>query len=623
MVRNYATVEETLAYVTAENKANTNPRYLTAGSKNFRIDRQRKAVIRNGNKRLGAGSTVTTPPKNLKSWLTSTNQRWLMQNYDDEWEVWIDTLDGVDLNSWYRIKNGFNTVETMRWAFNFWKDSETLDLAIAVAGDANLYAWGGGVAVVSSATANTITKQGTNTFGQARFFANANLTVVNPRTGSEFTYTAGVGTLVLTGVAGVNGATTAELVAGDVLIQKVVTSSNEPASSRNNHTIFIAENQILVGSSNDGVVFMTANDDYTDTTFSSPRVAGEGGLFTLGGPSRGMGKIGSQLILFAGDTDVYRVLFKEVAIGATLAEVLDTKKILTGSRQGCFSPDMIVQLGNSIMYLSCEPAWRYIQDPDSLSGLDPKTLSNPIKPDFDAETWTGGHAEWVKNAVYISAPTTGRQYILEFVEDADGKVRRFWQPPQVTSVGAQAEHNNKIYGGSNVVQEVHELFVADTYSDMIAGGTYGEPTDKVSIPARAAYAYNDFGQRMGLKTFDEYAVEGEIRENTIATQRVFFDFGGATGTQVNLIDGSDNTILEETLLNSSLGQSSNGQSPLGGSLNAPDDAAAFAAIFEQVREDFRKIQTVFDVDQVDGYFAIISHGPNVELSKRRNITIKK
>lgn len=613
----FQTLDETIGYATAPAKQNTDPRYLVAGSKNVLIDRQRKVVIRHGNKRLGAGSSTQNPIKNQQNWKSSNGQEWLMQNHSDELEVFVGSLDGVDINAWHRIKNGFDVDEIIRFAVGWWKDTENIDVTLMVAGDANIYEWSGAVAIVASATANTITKKGTTTFGQARFFANANLTLINTRTGTEFTYTGGLDTLTLTGVTG----DTSELQANDVLVQKVVTHTNEPATSRNNHTIDMYDNQILVGSNDDSEYYMSSNTDFTDTTFSSPRIAGEGGIFTLDGPARGAAKLGSQLVLFAGDDSVYRVLFKEVAVSTTLAEILDVKKIPLGSNRGCLSPDTIVPLGDSIIYLSAEPALRYIQDPEQLSGLNPKTLSNPIKPDFDAETWTNAQAHWFKNAIYLTAPTTGRTYILEFVEDADGRTRRFWQPPQTLNIRSITDYDDKLYGGSNQVQETHELFESTSFSDMIANGTHGDPDDKVAIPAVAAYAYNDFGDTKRLKTFDEYFVEGEISQNTDLEMNVFYDFGGATGEIVRIIEGSDTGILEETLINGSLGQAPLGQNPLGGVLDVPTDAAVFGVTFEIAREDFRKIQAIFSVEKVDAYFAISAHGPNAQLSRRRNLGI--
>lgn len=618
-MRDFSLTQETLSYVTAESRLNTDVRYLTAGSKNCLIDRNRKVVIRKGIDRLGAGSTTENPIRSQRSWLTSTGRKWMVRSYDDELEVWIPTLDTTTVNGWYRIASSLSTTAILRFA-TVWKDTETLDILVFVQGDDNLYEWSGGVAVALSTTSNTITKRGTTTFGQNRFYSAATMTLINVRTGTEFTYTGGVGTTTLTGVS---ADPTADIVSGDILIQKLVTHSNEPAANRNNHTIGSFENHLLIGSNDDNEVYMTKNNDITAIAFSGPRVAGEGGLFTLDGPSKGFGKLGTQMVLFAGEDSIFRVLFKEVAVGAVLAEILDTKKILSGVGQGSYSPDFVVQLGNAIMYLSNEPALRYIQDPQQLEGTDPQTLSNPIKPDFDAETWTNGHAYWFKNALYMSAPTNGRVYILEFVEDADGKLRRFWQPPQTLGVRPFSDLDNKLYAGSNAVQETLQLFADDVYSDMIANGTLGNPDDKVSIPAVAAYAYNTYGKRGILKTFDEYYVEGEIRQNTDVTLNLLYDFGGTTADVDRIIEGDDSGILEETLLNASLGQQPLGQSPLGGSLNAPEDAAQFAVIFDLPRSDFRKIQAVFECDQIDAYFAILAHGPKIELSRRREVNIHR
>lgn len=617
MPRAFKLVQEILGYATAPSRINTDPRFLTAGSKNVLIDRQRKATIRKGIKRLGAGSVAENPIKNELSWFTSTGRKWKLRNYDDELEVWIPTLDGVTEDTWHRVANGWTTTEFLRFAA-WWKDSESLDVILFVQGDANHYEWNGAAAIVDSVSGgNTITKKGTTTWGQNRFYTVANRTLVNTRNGNEHTYAGGEGTTTLTGVNN-----TTDILAGDVLVQKVITHTNEPAASRNNDTIGVFENHVLFGSNDDNVVYMTANDDNTDTTFSAPRIPGDGALFTLNGPSRGLGKAGRMLVLFAGDRSIYRVLFKEIDVSGTLAEILDVKEFTQGTNQGSISADTVLQLENAFIYLSSEPALRFIQDPEDI-GAKPEALSNPIKPDFDAEDFTNAHILWHKNAVHLTSPVNSRMYILEFVEDADGKLRRFWQPPQTGPFRSPSELDGKLYVGSNSVQETYELFEKDTYSDMIANGTHGDPVDKVPIPAKMAFAYRTFGKRALLKVFDEYFSEGEIRANTIIKLTLLYDFGGKTQELEKFIDGSDSDILEETLLNASLAQQPLAQSPLGGALNAPEDAAAFNIRHEIASEDFKKIQAVYETDTLDAFWSIIAQGPNIVLSKRRDILIKK
>src|SRR3990167_4222131 len=153
--RVFSLVEQVVGYVTAPNQTNTDPIYLVACSKKMLIDRQRKIATRKGYDRLGAGSTTTNPIKNMFRWVSSTGQKWLLRNYDDELEVWISTLDGVAIDAWYRVLNALTTTEKLRWAV-WWKDSETLDVLLFVQGNANHYQWGGGVAVASSVTTTTI-----------------------------------------------------------------------------------------------------------------------------------------------------------------------------------------------------------------------------------------------------------------------------------------------------------------------------------------------------------------------------------------------------------------------------------------------------------------------------------
>ena len=159
---------------------------------------------------------------------------------------------------------------------------------------------------------------------------------------------------------------------------------------------------------------------------------------------------------------------------------------------------------------------------------------------------------------------------------------------------------------------------------MAVTGTAGNPDDKIPINCIAAYAYNSYKDRVNLKNFDEYFVEGEISPQVDDLKLTLnYDFGGKTQQVERIINGTDADILEETLLNASLGQNPLAQEPLGGSLNAPDDAAKFGVIFETAKEDFRKIQPIFSSNNTDRFWSILSHGANAQLSRRQNTLIKK
>lgn len=609
-MRDFSLVSETLAYVTADEVTNTDPRYLAAGSQNVLIERNRKVRSRNGYSRLGAANAALTPVRQATTWNSSTGLELPVRQYDDELEVYLGTVDGTAINAWTRVAASWSVTEIMRYA-TWWDTGENLDLLLFVAGDANIYEWGGGVAVVLSITGTTITKAGTATFAQNRFYTSRNRTVVCVRTGTEYTYTGGAGTTTLTGIADTTG-----LIAGDILIQKVVTQSNKPASGRTNDTIFVFENQLCLGSFDDNEVFISQNDDYDDFTYSAPRVAGEGGLLTLDGPSGGFGALSGNLLAFAGRSGIFKAKYLEITVSTTLAETLSVEKLKTGVDQSAQSPDCIVPIGNSLAYLSYEPALRLLEQPESIEGPQLRTLSNPIKPDFDDETWTNAHGIWYKNALHLTAPASSKHYILEFVEDADGKIRRYWQPPQILPVRALAIISNVIHGHSNSVAETYKLFV--NFSDV------NSDDDKIPINAIGKFAYRNFKNRALLKNFDEFLVEGEISPATTdLVVTLDYDFGGQTQSIDRTIDGSDEDILLAPIPNSSLGVNPLGQQPLGGSLEVPEDSRKFRVILEIAREDFTEMQVSFETNEVDRFWSIIAHGPNAATSRRRDQTIRK
>ena len=619
-MKNYILAEETLGYNTALEDSNADFRLLVGGSKNVLIDYQKKVRSRSGYTRLGAANTALTHCRNAYAWNTSLGQKYPIRFYDDELEVYLGTIDTYVINAWTRILASWSTTERMRFAT--WYDAtEKIDVLLMVIGDANIYEWSGGVAVVASITSTTITKQGTTTFAQNHFYTARNMTLVCVRTGTEYTYTGGAGTTALTGIAD-----TAGLQANDILIQKVLTRSNLPAASRLNHFIYNFENQIIIGSEDDNLVLACQNTDLTDWTPSSPRLAGEGFTLTLDAPTRGIISLGKSLLIGSGKSSIFKVEYEQIAVGSTLTESAKIKRLDVGVNQGFLNQESIVPIGNALAYLTNEVALRIIESPDNLTGINPKTFSNPIKPDFDAEDWwdSGYNADafgiWYKNMLIYTAPQASHLYMLNFVEDADGKLFRFWNPPQVLPAGPMSiidlndGKGDQLYGHSNGVPETYLLF--DGGSD----GQYDDMAveDKLPIEAKAVFAYNNYKKRGLLKNFDEYYVEGEITPATTEfILQLKYDYDGTTQTIEKVIDGSNEDILEGAIGFNSLAQQSLAVNPLGGLLNPPSDARKFRTIFEIAKEDFFELQAIFSTNDADKYWAIISHGVSVELSKRK------
>lgn len=609
--------EETLGYQTSSDPSNTDKRLLVAGSQNVLIDYQRKVVTRGGYTRLGAGNAALTETRNAWTWNTSTGTELPQRFYDDELEAYLSTVDGVAINAYIRIRNAWSTTAMLR-ADTIFNATENLDEQYMVNGDDNLYRWNGAVAVVASVTSVTITKTGSTTFAGNRFYTAGNKTVVCVRTGGEYTYTGGEGTLTLTGISD-----TAGLIAGDILVQKVVTATDKPVSNRINDTIFSYQNHITLGSYTDELTYGSADDDGTDFAFSSPRLTGEGFKFQMTDPSHAINSLGKYLVHFAGRSTIYKMAFTDITVGTTLSESIEVTRLDAGIDQGALNHECVIQIGNSLAYLSNEVALRTISNPEDLTGIDPQTLSNPIKPDFDAEDWTGAFMYWFKNIIFITARASSHAYMLNYQEDANGKLKRYWNPPQVLPIGPLSVidiDTPRLYGHSNSVPETYLLF------DGLSDGQYEgmDMSEKLPIHAKAISALDNSGARAVLKNFDEYYVEGQITENTNdLVLGLNYDFQGATQYLERIVDGSDEDILEGVVGYNSLAQASLGTNPLAGILNTPSDARKFRVVFEYAKEDYHELQAIFETNEVDRYWAIIAHGPNTMFSPRRNTTIRK
>jgi hypothetical protein len=604
-MKRYQTVDETLAYNTSENSTNTDERHLVAGSRNVLIDETRKVKTRSGNSIFGGGNNTLQPVQGGPTWYNSTGGELPLRVINGVLYVYFDSA--------YRaVFSALSTTAKVRFA-PWYDDGEAQDVLLFVDGTDNIYEWSGAVVVVDSVTASTITKTGTTTWAESRAYTTGNKVFVNVRTSTEYTYTGGEATTTLTGTS-----TTADIIAGDILVQKVVTNTDKPAAGRTNNTIWVYDNQLCLASDSDEQVYVSKNNDYATYTFSSPRVAGEGALLTLDNPAKGFGELENSLIIFAGRSSIYQVTPKDITVGTTLAETFEVEKYQTGFGQSAQNQEVIQQIGSTLVFLTHEPAVRELPSPSALQGGEQvKTLSNPIKPDMDAEDWTEAAAFWYKNGYYLSAPANGRVYILQYREDADGRLRRFWQPPQTMFIAEFTVINDALYGHSSVVSETYKLFDTDAYSDFLSDGT------KLPIRCVAKFAYRNYKDRVNDKNFDEYFVEGEIGGSTQVLLTLYYNFGGTTQRIERTINGNDQDILLETLLNTSLAQQPLGQQPLGGSNDEPADAAKFRVIFEQAKEDFVEMQDVYETDDVDKYWSIISRGANAQVSRRRNVGIMK
>jgi len=429
--------------------------------------------------------------------------------------VFLGTIDGVVVDAWTDIESGFTDA-----GFVFapwWDTAENLDILLFVQGTTSLLDWSGGITTLASTTSTTLTKNGTDTWAEARFLtAGTRKVVINA---TVFTYTGGEGTTTLTGVT---PDPTGEA-ADSVVIQEIRTNANTPSSGFKNDIIHVQDNQVYVGSNTSQEIFVSKNTSFTDYTFSSPRVPGEGELLVLDNPCNAIRGLRDKVIIFAGRDDIYINQFAQLDVSGILTETLKIQKLKTTTGQSAQSQALTTNFGDSLAFITFEPALRILQDVANIAEPQIRTFSNPIKPDFDAEDFTNADMLFDGQRINIATPVNGKMYILEFKEDADGNIRRFWQTPQILPLRRLSIIDGVLHGHSSAVTETYKLF--DGTNDL------GN-----SFRAIAAFSYNTYNERINMKSFDEYFTEGFISANTTLTLTLNYDFDGFTQTIVKTID---------------------------------------------------------------------------------------
>ena len=502
MAKDYKTLSKFSGYFTKRDKTATPIGALVSPSQNVLINDEEKIATRKGYTRDGAVNTNNNPIESHYDWKTQRGGERNLRGYDDELEARFVNAAGAV--SWNRLTASWSDVDFVftKW----WDTTEDLELLLFVVGDSNIYEWSGGMAEVTLSTADTITKKGTTTWAQEGFYTGRNQSIVID--GTTFAYTGGETTTALTGVT----PDASGLSSGDIALQATVTNSNQPASGLENDFIKTLDNQVFVGSLITNEIFVSKNTSFTTYTFSSPRVPGDGALLALDSKGRGLAVLQRNMIIFAGEDDVYKTNFEQLDVGGTLSETLNVKKLKTGTKQGVFSHDLITEFGIGLAYLSNEPALRILESAEDLENPILKSWSNNIKPDFDAETFTNGNIRFHRNRIYISAPTNAKVYILEMKEvvnqdTGEVQLKIFWQPPQILPFRRLATIGADLYGHSSQVPETYKAF-----DDTDDNGN--------AFTARAAFAYRNFGKRVLLKEFDEYANEGYISANTKLIARI-------------------------------------------------------------------------------------------------------
>jgi hypothetical protein len=593
-MKKFSLIQNFLGYQNKKDVSNTDPRYLITGSHDVLVNDGEKISTRNGYTLDGQNNAALTPMKSSYDWNTSTGTEVNLRSYYDELEYrYVDSNGDA---TWNRLSNGWGDNVKFRFA-EWWSSAEGKDLLLFVNGSSNMYMWTGAITTFASATATTLTKQGSETWAESRFLLAGTRTVVI--NGVTATYTGGENTTTLTGVSVDFSATPV----ATLIVQGITTTATTPGSSFSNDIIAVNKNQVYVGDETRRDVFVSKNTSYTDYTFSSPRVPGDGALLTLDSATVGFATQEDAIYITAGKNDWYQVTF--TLSSDNTKELMTIQKLKSGTQQAAQSQEMIGKIKNSIVFISNEPTMDTLGRVENINTPQSVPLSNPIKLDFDGYDFTNAHVKYFQNQTFVALPVESKLLIYDHENN-------YWQPPQTLPVIRLAIIDGELYGHSSAVPETYKLFDTTVQTDD------GNPIEHVAV-----FAYRNLGKRYGKKHFDEYYTEGYIGGSSIISATYKYDFGGFTQILTKDIDASDPDIIFSTSADGSLGKVPLGHSPLGSITDSVSGLPKFRIIHSLAKPAFYEYTVQYSSNEEGYQWELLAHGGNVVESSADAIEIKK
>jgi hypothetical protein len=581
-------------YINKADITNVKGVYLVKGSQNVVSTDEGRLGTSKGYSLLGSADTTLEPITSEYSWLTARGDEIIVRGRDDASTTGTLEFYHSDIGAWTELVNSLGT-----GSFNFttyWDTGEAQDALIFVCNDPNIYYWSGGVATFASATANTITKQGTTTWAEEGFIEWGTTKVLIE--GTEYTYTGGTGTTTLTGVT--PDPTSAGHAVGACVHQSVRTQSNTPSATINNALIATHRNQVYLGSLTRRDLYVSKVGDYTDYTFSTPRAVGEGALLTLNeAPTAFVPQEDS--IYFSTYNQWYDVMF-------TLSDDLQneelTIRLLESSPMGgAVNQSSVFKAKKEILYISNEPTINSFGRIESIDTPQSQDLSDPIKLELEGYNLTNCSGKFYRNNAYFNFPSEGKTLIYNIAKG-------YWEAPQVLPVRVMSIWGGELYGHSNGNHETYKLLD-------------GTNANGKAMQAVANFAYLNYGQPSHMKGLTEWFTDGYISTNTTLTQTLYYDFKGYSGVQEFDIKGDDTAIIFANITTGNLGKEPLGKEPLGTTSDDVDELQRFRVIKQTYKRNFYEIQVKYESNDIDQQWFLLHQGGNAMLSKDDNFSIKQ
>lgn len=542
-----------MGYASSPDKTAISPQLLIRGSKNMVKKLSGTWASRTGLKLRGAVDATLAKVDSSWEWNTWNGRCLPLRISNGKFQFESDIVSSGN-PIWYTLQSSLSKT---RYVFDAWWDNSTKkDVLLGVNGSASLLSWSGGVALFVSYAPTVITlDRNTATAG----FSASGSVIIN---GVTYTYS-GVSGNTLTGTSDASAA-----VAGQVAYETVLSTSNFTPASSSFAADFcrVINNSLWVGSYTSRIFYKSKTTSYTDYTQSTPRVPGDGETVTADNIGKGIGVRQGNPWLSAGTSDWYEISFSQITVGSTLSEQTRVDKKPVSILQAALAHEFIDMIGDMLVCLCQDQQIRQIGLFTNQFETKYPSLSLAIQNELIDEDFTTGHLKAIGQIIYVTAPNSGRDYMLEKREAIDslGQITSewFWHTPQVRNVSRFAVIAGDIFGHSNSFPQLYQIWDTGQWHDDSPTST----TTGVAYDCYMRLAYNQGGRRQGKVSFDKVYVEGYITQGTKLYGNVYFDYQGATGTSNLDLNSTGDISTYSGSVAPSLGDSSLGDDPLGDGL---------------------------------------------------------
>lgn len=545
---------------------------------------------------------------------TAGNDGKLQYRYDDGTTV-----------TWKDLKTGLTNVR-MSYTGEFWDDVELKKLMLWVDGSNNIFEWNGALTTFASATATTLTKEGTTSWAEEGFYTTRDKTIVI--NGVTATYTGGELTTTLTGLS-VDFSATA---VGTVIHQAPVTtalSSMTAIDPAFGPTVIGCgrKNQVYLGASNSCNLYISKVSDYHDYTMSSPvRAPGDGALLPLDAPpivfkSQEARESSSAYDLYIGLGQNTWSIVRATLSSDLTGETLDIIHLKVAPLQAPQSERLTTKMKNHIVFLGQDNVANFFGYMSYQYVPVMEDFSYSIIDDMNSYDFTDASMFYHKNYIYLAVPREGLVRIynmtnqleqqnqgLSGMEDVS-KQPWFWEAPVTYPISGFYVVDGELYGHNYTTSESYKLF---------DGGSFNGQ----DIAAMATFAFDDKGDRTQSKGSNELWVEGYIKQNTDLNCIVGGDLDAFATNQTVVVEGDNEAYVSFGSGGGAIGKNPLGVNPLGGTGTSTNTLPAWFHVAKTyVQISFYLEQLSFYTKGVDLQWELITFGTNARPTVEGNNSI--